>query len=640
MIANDGVMYLADFGLSRIAEACESTMSSDSIMGTPQYISPEQAMGKNDVDAGTDIYSFGVMLYEMVVGQVPFSADTPFSIIHDHIYTPLPLPRKVNPKVPEPVQRVLLKALAKDRLDRYETVEDLVKAFKSAWAEAGTPMQGTAITMRVAAQNAVKAESAPPTPIPEKQSTLDQPKPKKKTSLWVWVGIGLTTLFCCALAFVIIRNNNRRVGPQAPDNPPTLPPVIQPTALPPQPTNTGGNPPIVPVNMIDDFEGAPPANTSGWEAYFQDGADTKIKCEANSEFAYEGSMSLLMHFDIPALSWATCGFYYDRVIDWSDASGIAFLIRSDRVGLVFDVALYGGTPDKRSTHIHHMETPPGSESAWIPVKIPWGEILRAEWEDNPGTPFNPSEVTGFSIGFSDTMPEPITGAIWLDNLGLTGGIEPASGLEPSVSDPAVQEAAKLVEQNPSDPNAHLQLSFALWDTKQVRPAMEELTEALNLAGPDNMDFLLAAAGEFRKREAWAAVTGIYLRAAPHYESTGGMPEDVKTNFHEAVYKSSQIKEPQTLDPMARIDAIDPQLGHIARARQALFNGSLDKAKLQLAEAEKIEPTIHEIALLKAEIAMKEGNLADAKNLLTALVSDPATPEWIRFMAENHLKTIQ
>ena len=148
MIAKDGTMYLADFGLARIAEAGESTMSSDSIMGTPQYISPEQAMGKKDLDAGTDIYSFGVMLYEMVVGQVPFSADTPFSIIHDHIYTPLPLPMKVNPNVPEPVQRVLLKALAKDRLDRYTSTEELMTAFKEAWTEAGVPMQGTAIIMR------------------------------------------------------------------------------------------------------------------------------------------------------------------------------------------------------------------------------------------------------------------------------------------------------------------------------------------------------------------------------------------------------------------------------------------------------------------------------------------------------------
>jgi len=159
MIAKDGTMYLADFGLARIAETDESTLSSDSIMGTPQYISPEQAMGKKDLDASTDIYSFGVMLYEMVVGQVPFSANTPFSIIHDHIYTPLPLPMKVNPSVPESVQRVLLKALAKDRLDRYTSIEELMSAFKEAWTEAGVPMQGTAIVMRSTESSLLNAET-------------------------------------------------------------------------------------------------------------------------------------------------------------------------------------------------------------------------------------------------------------------------------------------------------------------------------------------------------------------------------------------------------------------------------------------------------------------------------------------------
>src|ERR1700690_334744 len=78
LIGTDGQMYLADFGLARIAQAAESTLSSDMIMGTPQYISPEQAMGEKNLDEGTDIYSFGVMLYEMVVGRVPFNADTPF----------------------------------------------------------------------------------------------------------------------------------------------------------------------------------------------------------------------------------------------------------------------------------------------------------------------------------------------------------------------------------------------------------------------------------------------------------------------------------------------------------------------------------------------------------------------------------
>ena len=208
LIAGDGVMYLADFGLARIAQAGESTISSDSIMGTPQYISPEQAMGKKDLDEGTDLYSFGVMLYEMVVGQVPFSADTPFSIIHDHIYSPLPLPMDINPKVPEPVQRVLLKALAKDRGDRYASVEEMVKAFKDAWAEAGIPMQGTGITMRPGAIKPPPVPVAIPRTVEPAARTVAAKAPAKKRSTWTWVAVGLVTCLCLGFVLAVLRNNS------------------------------------------------------------------------------------------------------------------------------------------------------------------------------------------------------------------------------------------------------------------------------------------------------------------------------------------------------------------------------------------------------------------------------------------------
>ena len=133
ILSSDGQIYLADFGLARIAQSGETTLTSDMVIGTPQYISPEQALGKKDLDEGTDIYSFGVMMYEMVVGRVPFSADTPFSIIHDHIYTPLPLPSDVNPSVTAELERVLLKALAKERADRYPDIASFVAAFSQAW---------------------------------------------------------------------------------------------------------------------------------------------------------------------------------------------------------------------------------------------------------------------------------------------------------------------------------------------------------------------------------------------------------------------------------------------------------------------------------------------------------------------------
>src|SRR5512140_1713438 len=69
LLSTDGRIYLADFGLARMAEAGESTISADVMLGTPQYISPEQAMGLKNLDNGTDIYSFGVVLYELTVGK-------------------------------------------------------------------------------------------------------------------------------------------------------------------------------------------------------------------------------------------------------------------------------------------------------------------------------------------------------------------------------------------------------------------------------------------------------------------------------------------------------------------------------------------------------------------------------------------
>jgi len=253
LINNDGQMYLADFGLARIAQAGESTLSSDSIMGTPQYISPEQARGDKDLDSGTDIYSFGVMMYEMVVGQVPFSADTPFSIIHDHIYTPLPVPRSINPKVPESVQRVLLKALSKERADRYPDVPSMVGAFKAAWDSAGVPMQGTALTLpAVTARQEKKPDAVQRTSTAE---TAVAKEPKKKRSPWPFVAGSVLLTICCVFAFFAIRQN--RLNPlvnQAPEPTPTqiveVLPTVEPTRPNPEP------PPPEPADLPPDVQEA------------------------------------------------------------------------------------------------------------------------------------------------------------------------------------------------------------------------------------------------------------------------------------------------------------------------------------------------------------------------------------------------
>jgi serine/threonine protein kinase len=132
VLDKDETPYLTDFGLARLAAMGESTMSADMLLGTPHYISPEQAKGVKELDGRTDIYSLGVVLYELLVGHVPYTGDTPYSIIHDHIYTPLPSPSKINPEIPEAIEAVLYKALAKKADERYATADDMVRAFRNA----------------------------------------------------------------------------------------------------------------------------------------------------------------------------------------------------------------------------------------------------------------------------------------------------------------------------------------------------------------------------------------------------------------------------------------------------------------------------------------------------------------------------
>lgn len=177
LITDSGNVYLADFGLARMAEAGPSTLSGDQLLGTPQYISPEQARGAHDLDDGTDIYSFGIVLYQLAVGRVPYNSDTPFSIIHDHIYTPLPMPRSINDKIPADLERVLLKALAKDRIDRFASVQELVGAFDKA-ARGISPWD----EQDVVAATPIKAELDS---VPESSEIGTRPR------RWAWVGGGL-----------------------------------------------------------------------------------------------------------------------------------------------------------------------------------------------------------------------------------------------------------------------------------------------------------------------------------------------------------------------------------------------------------------------------------------------------------------
>jgi hypothetical protein len=130
-------VLLSDFGLAKMVEGSLQITGSGVGVGTPAYMAPEQGRGFK-VGRGADIYSLGIILYEMVTGRVPFEAETPMAIVVKHITEPLPLPRKINPDLPASVERIILKALAKNPDDRYETAAKMASALRKAVAELDT----------------------------------------------------------------------------------------------------------------------------------------------------------------------------------------------------------------------------------------------------------------------------------------------------------------------------------------------------------------------------------------------------------------------------------------------------------------------------------------------------------------------
>ena len=192
LLTPEGGVYLADFGLARMAEAGESTLSRDMMMGTPQYISPEQAKGIKKLDARTDVYSLGVVLYELLVGRAPFTADTPYAIVHDHIFTPLPMPRELKPDLPESLERVLLKALAKEPDDRFQSAEELIAALESALEPPAAPKAKETAVVPPPSTIAHQAEALPS----EATKKLSEVKPKPQKRRWLWVVAIIAVVIC------------------------------------------------------------------------------------------------------------------------------------------------------------------------------------------------------------------------------------------------------------------------------------------------------------------------------------------------------------------------------------------------------------------------------------------------------------
>ena len=125
-----GKIKITDFGIAKINVPHALTVEGERVMGTTYYMSPEQIKGE-PVDLKTDIYSMGILLYEMVTGKNPYEADTPLAIINGHLYkTPIPL-KNIRNDVPDYFINIINKCIAKNRNDRFNSGDEIIQALKS-----------------------------------------------------------------------------------------------------------------------------------------------------------------------------------------------------------------------------------------------------------------------------------------------------------------------------------------------------------------------------------------------------------------------------------------------------------------------------------------------------------------------------
>ncbi|HLC04641.1 MAG TPA: protein kinase [Anaerolineales bacterium] len=137
LLDEDGNALVSDFGLVYILDATVS-LTGSALIGTPAYMSPEQARGEK-VTPATDQYAFGIVLYELATGELPYDGETPMAVAIRHITDPIPFPRERNAHVPETIERVILRATAKDPGDRFASMAALGEAFHGALAYALDP---------------------------------------------------------------------------------------------------------------------------------------------------------------------------------------------------------------------------------------------------------------------------------------------------------------------------------------------------------------------------------------------------------------------------------------------------------------------------------------------------------------------
>lgn len=217
LLDTEGHAMLADFGIVKILEGdtAGSLTGTGGVLGTPAYMAPEQSQGLG-VTAKTDIYALGVIVYEMITGRQPYQADTPMQVMLKHITDPVPSLKEVSANIPPALEAVMMRVLAKNPEDRYETASEFAQAFLRA-----IHSDASSFTLREAAatkSSTPQSGSRLPVPVPEvvinqtppeMQHTTFQPPARAGTNPLVLLGGFAIIALLAVIAVLLAVNSNR-----------------------------------------------------------------------------------------------------------------------------------------------------------------------------------------------------------------------------------------------------------------------------------------------------------------------------------------------------------------------------------------------------------------------------------------------
>ena len=206
MITGSGQVKVMDFGIARaISDSAATIAETSAIVGTAQYFSPEQARGEA-VDARTDLYSTGVVFFELLTGRAPFRGDNPVAVAYQHVNAEAVPPSSLNPKVSPALDAVALRSLAKDRFERYQSASDFRHDVETAAAGSVPARKQVAVNDFTSTLFGVNPSSVAGSEATMRQLTVDNDERLVRTQnrppvAWIWAGIASMVVIVAAVIF-------------------------------------------------------------------------------------------------------------------------------------------------------------------------------------------------------------------------------------------------------------------------------------------------------------------------------------------------------------------------------------------------------------------------------------------------------